>query len=119
MNSARIRLSPGEAMCVLCVLLLRRTRLVPFSVSTSVWGFHGCRAGYGAQLLVRYLCGCPTMWSRWQGVFHTTRLKQANPLCAGRIRLSSVEAACWLVAECHHPSLPSKISSGGPNRCRE
>ncbi|RNF11143.1 hypothetical protein TcG_09418 [Trypanosoma cruzi] len=30
MNSARSRLSPGEATCVLCVLLLRRTRLVHF-----------------------------------------------------------------------------------------
>ncbi|RNC53964.1 hypothetical protein TcCL_ESM08664, partial [Trypanosoma cruzi] len=37
MNSARSRLSPGEAMCVLCVLLLRRTRLVPFRFSRSFW----------------------------------------------------------------------------------
>ncbi|RNF01076.1 hypothetical protein TcG_11670 [Trypanosoma cruzi] len=37
MNSARSRLSPGEAMCVLCVLLLRRTRLVPFRSSRLFW----------------------------------------------------------------------------------
>ncbi|RNC54746.1 hypothetical protein TcCL_ESM07803 [Trypanosoma cruzi] len=36
------------------------------------WGFHGRRAGYGAQLLVRCLREDPTMWTRWQGGFHTT-----------------------------------------------
>ncbi|RNC34574.1 hypothetical protein TcCL_Unassigned02615 [Trypanosoma cruzi] len=60
-NSTQSRLSPGEAMCVLCMLLLRRTRLVPFCLSISFWSCHGCRAGYGAQLLVRCLRGCPTM----------------------------------------------------------
>ncbi|RNC57573.1 hypothetical protein TcCL_ESM04881 [Trypanosoma cruzi] len=34
-HSAQSRLSPGEAMCVLRVLLRRRTRLVPFRVSIS------------------------------------------------------------------------------------
>ncbi|RNC45475.1 hypothetical protein TcCL_NonESM04722 [Trypanosoma cruzi] len=38
MNSTRGRLSPGEAMCVLCVLLLRRPRLAPFRVSIFVLG---------------------------------------------------------------------------------
>ncbi|KAF8275823.1 hypothetical protein TcYC6_0012360 [Trypanosoma cruzi] len=34
-NSAQSRLSPGEVMCVLCMLLRRRTRPAPFRVSMS------------------------------------------------------------------------------------
>ncbi|RNE95898.1 hypothetical protein TcG_13206 [Trypanosoma cruzi] len=105
-------------MCVLRVLLRRRTRPVPFRVSISFRGFHGCRAGCGAQLLERYLREDPTMWTRWQGMFHTTMKKKANPLYAGQGWLSSVRAACLLVVESHRPSLPSKIFSSGQNRCR-
>ncbi|RNC39873.1 hypothetical protein TcCL_NonESM10726 [Trypanosoma cruzi] len=105
-------------MCVLRELLRRRTRLVPFRGSISFWSCHGCRAGYGAQLFVRCLCEDPTMWTRWQGGFHTTMKKQANPLYAEQRWLSSVKAACLLVVESHHPYLPSKIFSGGPSPCK-
>ncbi|RNC32694.1 hypothetical protein TcCL_Unassigned04675 [Trypanosoma cruzi] len=71
-HSAQSRQSTGEAMCVLRVLLRRRTRPVPFRVSISFWSCHGCRAGCGAQLLVGCLREDPTMWTRWQGGFHTT-----------------------------------------------
>ncbi|RNC38929.1 hypothetical protein TcCL_NonESM11784 [Trypanosoma cruzi] len=105
----------------MCALYAASAAISACSISCVhiVLSCHGCRAGYGAQLLARCLCGCPTMWARWQGVFHTTRWKQANPLCAGQKWHSSVEAACWLVTECHRPSLPSKIFSSGPNPCRE
>ncbi|EKG01550.1 hypothetical protein TCSYLVIO_007450 [Trypanosoma cruzi] len=38
-----------------------------------VLGCHGCRAGYGTQLLVRCLREDPTIWTRRQGMFHKTR----------------------------------------------
>ncbi|RNC35430.1 hypothetical protein TcCL_Unassigned01690 [Trypanosoma cruzi] len=97
-----IRLEAGclrVRQCVRCMLLRRRTRLVPFRVSISFWSCHGCRAGYGTQLLARCLREDPTMWTRWQGGFHTTMKKQANPLYAGQGWLSSVKAACLLVVE--------------------
>ncbi|RNC38275.1 hypothetical protein TcCL_NonESM12489 [Trypanosoma cruzi] len=71
-HSAQSRLSLGEATCVLRVLPRRRTRPVLFRVSISFWSCHGCRAGYGAQLLARCLREDPTMWTRWQRGFHTT-----------------------------------------------
>ncbi|RNF04325.1 hypothetical protein TcG_10963 [Trypanosoma cruzi] len=61
-----------QCVCFVCCFC-HDLGLFHFVCPHSFWGFHGCRAGYGAQLLVRYLGGCPTMWARWQEVFYTTR----------------------------------------------
>ncbi|RNC61102.1 hypothetical protein TcCL_ESM01112 [Trypanosoma cruzi] len=72
MNSVKCSIFPGEAVCA---LYATSAADLAFSISFLhiVLGCHGCRAGYGAQLLVRCLCGFPTMWTQWQGVFFTTR----------------------------------------------